>query len=61
MSIAKRIQEMEGRISGVEDTVEEIDTLVKTNAKAKNFLSQNIQEIWYINLPLMYTQIVCFC
>jgi hypothetical protein len=45
-SISKRIQEMEERISGIEDTVEEIDTLFKENAKSKMFLIQNIQGIW---------------
>jgi ferritin-like protein len=33
------------RISGVEDTVEEIDTTVKENSKHKNLLTQRIQEI----------------
>ena len=33
------------RISGEEDTVENIDTTVKENAKCKTLLSQNIQEI----------------
>ena len=32
-SISKRIQEMEERISGIEDTTEEIDTTVKENSK----------------------------
>jgi methionine synthase II (cobalamin-independent) len=34
-SIGNKIQEMEDRISGIEDTVEEIDTSVKENAKLK--------------------------
>jgi hypothetical protein len=38
---------MEGRISGGEDNIEKIDTLVKENAKYKKFLTQNIQEIWH--------------
>ena len=33
------------RISGIEDIIEENDTSVKENAKAKKFLTQNIQEI----------------
>jgi predicted nucleic acid-binding Zn-ribbon protein len=34
-SITKRIQEIEERISGAEDSIENIDTTVKENAKAK--------------------------
>jgi uncharacterized coiled-coil protein SlyX len=44
-SISNRIQEMEERISGTEDTIENIYTSVKENAKSKNLLTQNIQEI----------------
>ena len=44
-SITNRIQEIEERISGAEDTIENIDTTVKENAKCKKFLIQNIQEI----------------
>ena len=44
-SIANRIQEMEEGISGVGDTIEEIDSLVKENVKSNKFLTQNIQEI----------------
>jgi hypothetical protein len=40
-SIINRTQEMEERISGIEDT----DTLVKEYAKCIKFLTQNIQEI----------------
>ena len=43
--ITSRIQEIEERISGAEDTVENIDTTVKENAKSKKLLTQNIQEI----------------
>jgi hypothetical protein len=39
------MQEIEDRISGVEDTLEEIDTTVKENSKYKNLLIQSIQEI----------------
>jgi hypothetical protein len=35
----------EGRISGAEDTIENIDTTVKENAECKKLLTQNIQEI----------------
>ena len=45
VSISNRIQEMEERISGAEDTIENIDTTVKENAKYKKILTQNIQEI----------------
>ena len=44
-SIINRTQETEKRISGIEDTIEEIDTSVKENVKSKKFLTQNIQEI----------------
>jgi uncharacterized coiled-coil protein SlyX len=36
-SITNRIQEIEERISGAEDTIENIDTKVKKNAKCKRF------------------------
>ena len=45
-SITNRIEEIEGRISVTEDTIEEIDSLVKENIKSNKFLTQNIQEIW---------------
>jgi hypothetical protein len=35
-NITNRIQEIEERISGVEDTIENIGTKVKENAKAKS-------------------------
>ena len=38
-SISNRVQEMEERISGVEDTIETIYTLVKENVKSKKFLT----------------------
>jgi hypothetical protein len=44
-SITNRILEMEERISGAEDTIENIDTSIKENAKCKKILTQNIQEI----------------
>jgi hypothetical protein len=43
--ITNRIQEIEEKLSGAEDTKENIDTTVKGNAKFKNLLNQNIQEI----------------
>ena len=42
------IQEIEGRISGNEDTRKEFNTLLKENVKPKNILTQKIQEIWDI-------------
>jgi uncharacterized coiled-coil protein SlyX len=45
VSIINRMQEIEERISGVDDTIEEIDTTVKENSKHKKLLTQSIQEI----------------
>jgi uncharacterized coiled-coil protein SlyX len=45
VSISNRIQEMEERISGAEDSIEKVGTTIKENAKCKKILSQNIQEI----------------
>jgi prefoldin subunit 5 len=44
-SITNRIQKVEERISGAEDTIENMDTTIKENAKCKKILTQNIQEI----------------
>ena len=44
-SITKRIQEIEHTSSGAEDTIENIDIIVKENAKYKKLLTQNTQEI----------------
>jgi uncharacterized coiled-coil protein SlyX len=44
-SITNRIQEIEERISGAENTIEDIDITVRENAKCKKILTQNIQEI----------------
>ena len=44
-SITNRIQEIEERISGAEDTIENIDTTIKENVKCKKILPQNNQEI----------------
>ena len=60
ISITNRIQEKEERISGAEDTTEEIDLLVKGNIKSIKFLTQNIKEIWDImkkqNLRIIGTE-----
>ena len=45
-STTSRIKEIEEKNSNVEDTIEEIDSLVKENDKSKKFLTENIQEIW---------------
>jgi hypothetical protein len=45
VSISNRIQEMEERISGAEDSIENMGTTIKENAKCKKILTQNIQEI----------------
>ena len=45
VSITNRIQEIEERILGVEDMVEDTDTTVKENWKHKNLLTQSIQKI----------------
>jgi uncharacterized coiled-coil protein SlyX len=44
-SITNRIQEIEERIPGAEDTIESIDTTIKENTKCKKLLTQNIHEI----------------
>jgi chromosome segregation ATPase len=44
-SISNRIQEMEEKISGTEDSIENMDTRTKENGKQKKILTQNIQEI----------------
>jgi cell division protein FtsL len=41
-SITNRIQEIEERISEAEDSIENIDTTVKENAKSKRLLTKNI-------------------
>ena len=45
MSISNKIQKMEESISGGEDSIENMDTTIKENAKCKKILTQNIQEI----------------
>jgi hypothetical protein len=44
-NITNKIQEIKERISGAEDSIENIDTTIKENAKCKKTLTQNIQEI----------------
>jgi chromosome segregation ATPase len=44
-SINNRIQEIVERISGAEDSIENMDTTMKENLKCKKILTQNIQEI----------------
>jgi hypothetical protein len=44
-SIRNKIQEMKERISGAEDSIENIHKTIKENAKLKKILTQNIQEI----------------
>ena len=41
-----RAQDMEERIEGIEDKVEEMNSSAKENVKSKNIKAQNIQEIW---------------
>jgi chromosome segregation ATPase len=43
--ISNRIQEMEERISGAEDSTGNMNTAIKENTKCKKILTQNIQEI----------------
>ena len=45
VSISNRIQEMEERISGAEDSLENIGTTIKDNAECKKILTLNIQKI----------------
>ena len=44
-SISNRIQEIEETISHAEDSIENLGTTNKENAKCKKILTQNIQEI----------------
>jgi hypothetical protein len=44
-SINNRIQEIEERILGAVDSIENISTTIKENTKCKKILTQNIQEI----------------
>lgn len=42
----RRIQEMWERLSGTEDIIEEMDSLVKENIKSETYEAHNIQKIW---------------
>jgi dsDNA-specific endonuclease/ATPase MutS2 len=42
-SISNRIQDMEERISDAEDSIGNMDTTIKENAKCKKILTQNTQ------------------
>jgi NifB/MoaA-like Fe-S oxidoreductase len=44
VSISNRKQEMGERISGAEDSIENISTTIKENTKCKNILTQNIHK-----------------
>jgi chromosome segregation ATPase len=44
-SISNRIQEIEERISDAEDSIENMDRTIKENAKCKQTLTQNNQDI----------------
>jgi predicted nucleic acid-binding Zn-ribbon protein len=48
-SISNRIQEMEERNSGAEDSIENIGTTIKENGKCKKILTQNIQNVNELN------------
>jgi hypothetical protein len=43
-NISNRMQEMEEKISGTEDSIENISTTIKEKVKCKKILTQNIQE-----------------
>jgi uncharacterized coiled-coil protein SlyX len=43
-NITNRLQEIEERISRVEDTLEDIDTTVKENTKSKKLLTQKFKK-----------------
>jgi hypothetical protein len=43
--ISNRIQEMEERISHTEESIENMGTTIKENAKCQKILTQNIQDI----------------
>ena len=44
-SITNKLQKMEDRISGAKDNIENIDKTVKKDAKTKNLLNKNVQDI----------------
>ena len=49
-SLSNIIQEMKERILRVEDTINEVDSIVKENLKSNKLLSQNIQKVWNTKL-----------
>jgi uncharacterized phage infection (PIP) family protein YhgE len=53
LEILGKIPGVIGRISGAEDTIENINTTVKENRKCKNLLTQNIQEFQDTNLSII--------
>jgi hypothetical protein len=50
-SATKKIQEIGERISGIDNTIEDIDISVKENTKCKKFLTQNIQKAGAMFVP----------
>jgi hypothetical protein len=46
-STTNRIQEIEERLSGAEDIIENIGIIVKENAKCRKLLTKNIQKNQY--------------
>ena len=46
MSISNRIQEMEERISGIEDSIENIGTTIKENAKCMKCMTMKARRSW---------------
>lgn len=46
--LTNKIEEMEERITGIEDSIKEMDITVKENMKSKNISCTNIREIWVI-------------
>ena len=46
VSLTKRLEDAEERISGLEDKVEGKTSSVKENVKFENTQAKNIQEIW---------------
>jgi len=44
VTITKRIQEIEERISGIDDIIEDTDTLFKENTKCKKLLTQDTRK-----------------
>jgi DNA-binding FrmR family transcriptional regulator len=42
VSITNKMQEMEERISGAENSIKKLDPMIKENAQCKKILTQNI-------------------